>query len=164
MRARYVAVTLVLAGILSLTGCAKGRSTDQPVQAPSAKAPTVVKSGTPVMAGDQAALSAALAERSTVRFEIVVSDEPAEADKDAALESLLKERNWPEPSAMVFMVFPKANNDLRFAMGADFFQKKVGVDEVLNLVRSLYFTKAKAGDPAAGLADLVRAVNQRMAQ
>ena len=163
MRVMIAAIALVLVVAFPLTGCAKKTEPNQPVQAPVASAP-VAKNTTPTVAGNQGALAAALAEPSRVRYEIVVSDSPAEVDKDAELDSLLKQRNWPEAPTMVLMLFPKANHDLRFAMGADFNQKKVGIDEVLAMVRSFYFPKAKAGDPASGLADLVRSINQRMTQ
>jgi len=173
MRVSFAVIALALIVAISSTGCSRSRPDDGPVQVPAASntpvktatpAPATSTATTPEIAGNQGALSAALAENSAVRYEIVVSGEPASADKDEALDKLLQDRKWPEAPMMVLMVFPSANHDIRFALGTNFNQKKVAVDEILTLVRSAYFTKVREGDPAAGLAELVRAVNQRMAQ
>lgn len=162
---KIISCTLILAAlVIPVTGCGSSKKTT-PVQAPSTSTPSMpggVKA--PDLPGDQAALKAALAEKSPVRYEIVVVEDTGGKDLNAYLDSLLEEKKWPEKSVLVLAVFAKDNYDLRFAMGADFFEKKVSVDEMLALSKSTYFPKAREKDPSAGLAALVKAVNQRMAQ
>ncbi|MDF2630131.1 MAG: hypothetical protein K0R39_3962 [Symbiobacteriaceae bacterium] len=155
---------------VSLAGCGSKTAKPAPVQAPSTSAPPTSSNGsTPGKApgtipGDQAALQAALAEKSAVRYEIVVADDTGGRDQDAYLDWLTAQKKWPEASSLVLVVYAKENYDLRFAMGATFFEKKVTVDEMLTLMRSSYFPKGSKGDPAGGLAELIRAVNQRLAK
>lgn len=156
---------LLLTFAIGAAGC--GRTTQPqvaPVQAPSATVPSRPSLKAPDLPGDQAALSAALAEKSAVRYEVVVADDPAVTDKDAYLDHLLAEKHWPEGAMLVVVVFPASGFDARVAMGADFHTKQLNVDEMLTLLRTTYFAKARQNDPAGGLADLVRAVNQRMAR
>lgn len=156
------AVTLILSILLTLvTGCGKRSTT---VQAPvAAELPKAAKGNTLAgeLPGDSAALKAALAQQSTVSFQIVTAGE-AVSDKDSYLDNLLTQRKWPEDSMFVVVVFSKDNYDLRFAMGADFHKRNVSVAEMLDLVRGSYFPKARAGDPSGGLTDLLKAVRHRM--
>ncbi len=114
--------------------------------------------------GDVDALTRTLQMRSPVRYEILVVKNQKVADKTGYLDRVLAERDWPEPNMLVLVVFPESNFDIRFAMGADFGARDVSVEEMLNLVRTVYFPKVREGDPAAGLAFLVERVNRRMAQ
>lgn len=155
--------TLVLIGlVLLLNGCG-GKSKQTTVTATPAPpaAPAVSVPGLP---GDQAALKGALTEPSKVQYQVVTVDDTGGKDKDTYLDDLLAQRNWPEKSMLVLVVYTKENYDIRFAMGADFTEKQVGFEEILAFVRSSYLPKAKDGDPATGLATLIRSVNQRMAQ
>ena len=160
-------VLLVLA--ISLAGCGAEKKKATTVHVPSTSTPSA-PSGAPsapapgTLPGDQAALQAALAEKSPVHFEIVLVDDTGGRDKDAYLDWLIAEKKWPEKSSLVLAIYAKENYDLRFAMGADFFDKKVTVDEMLALMRSSYLPKGSKGDPAGGLADLIRAVNSRIAK
>lgn len=162
---RWTLALLVLA--ISLAGCGAEEKQAAPVHVPSTSTPSAPapSNGAPgEIPGDTAALKAALAEKSNVHYEIVLVDDTGGRDKDAYLDWLIAEKKWPEKSSLVLVVYAKDNYDLRFAMGADFFEKKVTVDEMLALIRSSYFPKGSKGDPAGGLADLIRAVNLRTAQ
>lgn len=162
---RCFLVMLVLAA--SLAGCGAEKEQPAAVHVPSTTTPSPAAPGSSKptgLTGDQAALQAALAEKSPIHFEMVLVDDMGGRDQDAYLEWLMAERKWPDKSSLVLAVYAQENYDLRFAMGADFFDKKVTVEEMLELIRSSYFPKGSKGDPAGGLADLIRAVNRRLAQ
>lgn len=115
------------------------------------------------MPGDMAALRAALGEGTALNYRIIVTDAPKGVDKTQYLDEMLAAKGWyPGKNELLLLVFPKDNFDIRFAMGALLFEKKVSVQAMLDLVRDNYFPKARTGDPATGLADLVRAVNQQV--
>jgi len=160
-------VCYVLA-VSMLAGCGSRKSESTQVKAPAAAppvaAPAQASTGAASLPGDQAALKAALGAVSGVKYEIITVDTAGGKDKNDYLDAALAPKGWPEKSMLVLMIFTGENHDIRFAMGADFNQKKVSVDEMLVLVRNQYLTKAKDGNAAGGLADLIQAVNQRMAQ
>lgn len=157
---RYVWLVATLMIAIAVAGC-KAKST--PVSAPGAAPPSATPPAavTVDLPGDKAALTAALSEHVNLQYQIVMAEVKG-GDKDAHLDKLLADKKWPDSSMMVLVVYTDANYDIRFAMGADFFAKKVTVDEVLSLVRTTYLPKARQSDPAGGLADLIRAVDQRM--
>lgn len=156
-----VALTLVV----SVSGCGSSKKT-APVTAPSAStlpAPSGTAKG-PELPGDKAALQGALAEKSAVQYQIITVDEAGIQDKEAHFDGLLAQKSWPEKSMLVVAVYTKDNFDFRFAMGADFNDKKVTPSEMYSLIKNNYQPKARENDPSAGLALLIKAVNQRMAQ
>ncbi|HWI65369.1 MAG TPA: hypothetical protein VNT75_26350 [Symbiobacteriaceae bacterium] len=162
---KFIGWTLVLLALtVPVAGCGGSKKT-APVQVPSTSTPSA-PAGTkaPDLPGDKAALQAALAEKSPVRYEIVLVEDTGGKDKDAYFDAMLEQKKWPEPSVMVLALFVKENYDYRFALGADFNTKKVDFNEILTLARNNYQPKAREGDPAAGAAALIKAVNQRMAQ
>lgn len=115
----------------------------------------------PELAGDMPGLQGALMEPSPLTYKIAVAEAPKGADKTAYLDQMLAaQKGYPGKNEILLLIFPQDNNDIRFAMGAFLFEKKVSVESMLQMVRSHYFPKARVGDPAGGLADLVRAVNQ----
>lgn len=113
--------------------------------------------------GDQAELNRALAEPSPIKFEVLPVGNLNGEEKSEYLNRLLEDQNWPERHTLVLVIFTNDGYDIRFAMGATFFEHGLSVDEMLTLVRSLYLPSVRTGDPAGGLADLVRAVNERLA-
>ncbi|MFZ5823635.1 MAG: TPM domain-containing protein [Bacillota bacterium] len=116
----------------------------------------------PKVAGDMAALEAAYAQPSPLTYKIAIADAPKGADKTAYLDEMLGDKGYPDKNQVLLLIFPEDNNDIRFAMGALLFEKKVSVESMLNMVRTHYLPKARQGDPAGGLADLIRAVNQQV--
>ncbi|HYF91022.1 MAG TPA: hypothetical protein VD969_02120 [Symbiobacteriaceae bacterium] len=170
---KIVGWTLIaLALVIPVTGCSSGKKT-APVQAPSAStlpAPggspsTKSSNGLPgELPGDKAALRTALSEKSAVQYEIVTIDEAGIRDKDAHFDTLLAQKNWPESSMLVVAVYTQDNYDFRYAMGGIFNEKKVAPTDMYALIKEHYQPKARSGDPSAGLAALIKAVNSRMAQ
>lgn len=118
-----------------------------------------VESGA-TLTGSRAELDAALQEPSSIRYKLLVVDENP-ADRTAYLDEVLAKWGWPAADEMLLLLFPEANYDLRFALGANFRLGYVSVDDVLGLVRSEYFPRSQKGDAYGGLAALVRAVNRR---
>lgn len=156
--------TLVLALLIVLaSGC--GSKKTPVVQAPSAATPSTPGGmKAPDLPGDRAAVEAALAEKTAVQYEIVLVDDTAGKEIDAYFDSMLEAKKWPDKSMLVIAIFTKKNFDYRLSTGALFTEKKVDFSEILSLARSNYAPKAREGDPSAGLAALIKAVNQRMAQ
>lgn len=114
------------------------------------------------LSGSRDELTQALAEPSGVEYEILVVQGMAEADRTAHLDRLLAEQGWPEPQTLLLVVYPEANHDIRFAMGAGFRRARVTVEEMLDYLHRYYFPAVRQGDPSGGLASLIRAVNRRM--
>lgn len=169
---RNYALALALLASLLLTGCGFGSSSrvtaapqptapPKPVAQPGPAQPAEPKAAVPGLPGDQTGLRLALSEPSAVKYEIVVVEEPV-ADRTAYLDQVLAARSWPDAEMLVLIIFAGDNHDIRFAMGSVFFKQQVSVDEMLGLVRGQYLAKARAGDPSAGLMELIRAVNQRL--
>jgi len=152
----------VLSASVVLTGCASksraGSATKPEQQSVPAAQPTV-----PVeLPGNAADLASALAEKAPVKYRIVTVSDTQGKDTSGYFDQALEQSGALASDTLLLMVFLKANYDIRFAMGADFAAKQVMVEDVLGLVRSEYLGEARKGDPAAGLAKLVRAVNQRV--
>lgn len=124
------------------------------------QAPSSAQNGLPHMTGDLAALQAALGEPTVLTYRIVMADAPKGVDKTAYLDLMLGQDGSPGNNELLLVLFPAENHDIRFAMGPMFFEKKITVQAMLDLVRAHYLPKARAEDPATGLADLIRAVNQ----
>lgn len=165
---KLIGWTLVLLALtVTASGCGSAKKTGG-VKVPSSATPSAPggASGTkaPALPGDTVALQAALAEKSAIQYEIVLVDDTGGKDKDTYFDAMLAEKNWPEQSGLVLAIFTKDNHDYRFALGAAFHEKKVDFTEILTLARNHYQPKAREGDPAAGAAALIKAVNQRMAQ
>lgn len=165
MRKTLGIIAAILVTAIVLSGCtgrkaapAVGNTTDSQPPVPAQSA------GTVSLPGNQFSLNAALQQASAVRYEIVTAADTAGLDKDAYLDKILADKQWPEGGMMVLVVYPNENYDIRFALGPAFFEKKVTVSEMLDLVRANYLTKARKEDPAGGLADLIQAVNQRMSR
>lgn len=175
------AVAMVLGLTILLTACS-GKPAADPTTPPASRgeptapAPTTEPKPTPPpstpepapaqalpeIPGDLAALQAALAESSPLTYRIAMADAPQGADKTKFLDEMLGTKGYPGKNEVLLLVFPKDNFDIRFAMGALLFEKKVSVQAMLDMVRQNYLTKARIGDPAGGLADLVRAVNSKV--
>lgn len=177
------AVTMVLGLAMLLTACGQGAqplsgesrppvpqsepaapdtSGGSRTSAPTANQEPAPTQELPQIAGDMAALKAALGESTPIRYRIAAATAPRGADKTAYLEEMLGEKGYPGKNEVLLLVFPQDHYDIRFAMGALLFEKKLSVQSMLDLVRSHYFPKARAGDPAGGLADLIRAVNSQV--
>ncbi|MFZ5815639.1 MAG: hypothetical protein ACOY93_10115 [Bacillota bacterium] len=176
---RLLRAAALLVGLAMLiTGCSSSRSTQAvepvvtretptiaPAEKPSHSTPAAGStaeeaSELPQLPGDMAALKAALAEASPITYRIEVANVPRGVDKTAHLDAMLGSQGYPGKNEVLLLIFPADNHDIRFAMGALLFEKKISVESMLGMVRQHYFTKVRSGDPAGGLADLIRAVNQ----
>lgn len=114
--------------------------------------------------GSAEQLKAALAEKSSVKFEIrLVKDTGVKSVSDA-FEAELAQVGNPGADTLLLFIYPSANHDIRFAMGGNFARQKFTVDEMLGLVRTHYLPEARKQNPAGGLAELIRRINQRMGQ
>lgn len=132
--------------------------------APVATAPAPAVPGLDAVAGvkgNEGALAQVLAEPSAVTYRLNVQPGNVTRDKTEILDEILAQKQLPGQNDLVLVVFT-GDGDIRFAMGALFTQKKVTVDEMLQLVRSHYLIESRKGDQAQGLANLIRAVNQRV--
>ncbi|HYF78160.1 MAG TPA: hypothetical protein VD973_13550 [Symbiobacteriaceae bacterium] len=155
MRKIAMMLTLVLTATVALASVAAA--------AVPAKSPKTLQMETAAtLPGNQTDLAAALKGPSPVSYKLLVIDENP-ADRTAYLDEVLAQWGWPAPSELLLVIYPKANYDLRFALGADFRENGVSVDEMLSLVRSEYFARSQKGDVYGGLAALAQAVNKRMA-
>lgn len=112
--------------------------------------------------GDTEALRQALAEDAPVTYRIVGVGDSHGQDRTALLDAIMAQNGWPAAGQLVLAVFTEDGHDLRFGTGNVFRQKGVTVAEILELVRTHYQPEARRGDPAAGLARLIRAVNRRV--
>ncbi|HYG56738.1 MAG TPA: hypothetical protein VD902_01530 [Symbiobacteriaceae bacterium] len=112
--------------------------------------------------GDAGAVKQALAERSTVRYRILIVDDVAGESREAYLDRVLAAWGWPPADTLQLVIFTQANYDLYFAMGADFAKAGMGVPDMLKQIHEVYLPDVRNGDPALGLAKLIRALNARM--
>lgn len=114
----------------------------------------------PELPGNMADLRAAFGEPTPVTYTVVLAKAPRGTDMTKYLDRELDKRGYPASSEIVLVIFPENNHDVRFAMGALLFEKKISLQSMLETVRNQYLDKARSGDPAGGLADLIRTVNQ----
>lgn len=147
MRRAWIAILagLILLGSLAATATAEGK-----------------QAGPGALAGSQAALKEALSAPTAVRYQILVFDELVE-DRTAFLDKYLADNGWPESNTLLLLVFPRHNHDIRFAMGTGLTQAGMTLEEMLGIVRQLYFAVVAKGDPARAMVELIEAVNRRMA-
>jgi len=169
-------ISLLVTGLF-LTGCSSlfggPQTTTTPNEAPPsnsappATTPTEsegktppVTAGTPTFPGDMQALEGALSEPSPLTYKLIPVDTPKGTDLNAYLDFYIEQNGSPGKNEVWLLIFPNDGHNMRFVMGALLFEKKVTVEQMLDLARNHYFPKARTGDPAAGLADLIRSVNQ----
>lgn len=100
----------------------------------------------------------ALAESQAVSYRIMVVGDTDGGDRTAYLDQLIEKQGRPGQNELLIVIFAKANYDIRFAMGTGF-NGKLAVADILAIVRNEYLPEARKGDPSAGIAKLVRAVN-----
>ncbi|MFZ5824867.1 MAG: hypothetical protein ACOY94_11105 [Bacillota bacterium] len=154
MRKVALLLTLILSVTLALGSIAWAAVPNR------SQAPVQLESATG-LTGSEAELQAALRENSSVTYKILVVDEDP-TDRTAYLDQVLDEWGWPAANELLLVIFPKANYDIRFAMGANFRQSDLTVGEMLHLVRTQYLGRSQQGDAAGGLAALIRTVNLEM--
>lgn len=113
--------------------------------------------------GDSEALEQALQAESPVNYKVLVIDGTEGEDRTDYLDRVAE--SWGEPArdTLLLVIYAEGNHDMRFYMGALFREQNVSVDEMLQVVRTHYLTKARVGDAAGGLADLIAVVNDRIA-
>lgn len=147
MRRAWIAILagLILFGSLATTATAE-----------------VKQAGPGALAGSQAALKEALSAPTAVRYQILVFDGLVE-DRTGFLDKYLADNGWPESNTLLLLVFPRHNHDIRFAMGTGLTQAGMTLEEMLGIVRQLYFAVVAKGDPARAMVELIEAVNRRMA-
>ncbi len=154
--------TLLIVAAIALVFAGVAVAANRPVPENQAQAPVqnTLKSELP---GDNSSLEKALLVESTVKYKILVIDSTDGEDKTAYLDRVAESWGQPKADTLLLVVFTQDNYDLRFFMGANFRTQNVSVDEMLKLVRGSYFAKSQKGNVAGGLADLITAVNARMA-
>ncbi|MBY6278322.1 hypothetical protein, partial [Symbiobacterium thermophilum] len=108
------------------------------------------------------ALREALRVQSPITYTIVLAhDAPREMDKTAYLDQMLAEQGYPGKNEILLVLFPADNYNIRFAMGSLVFDRRITLQQMLELVQSQYLTRSRQGDPAGGLAALINAINER---
>jgi hypothetical protein len=170
---RLLLQTLLLLALL--TGCAGQSAPAVPSPPPPKPIPTESKAPAPTapkvepnkpaaIPGDTAQLQSTTSQLRHFEAVLTVVDHPVSGDKTEYLDQLLKQRAQPRSNQLVLVLFAKDGWDIRFALGGEFSQRGVTVAEVLDLVRSQYFVGVRNGDPAAGAAAFLQALDQKMAQ
>lgn len=154
MRTKAIILTLLLGLALAVGPIARAAVPDRTEE-------QVQLAPTAVLTGSQAELEAALREESSVAYKILVVDENP-ADRTAYLDEVLADWGWPAANEAFLVIFPQANYDIRFALGANFRASYLSVDEMLRLVRTEYLSRSRKDDASGALAALIRAVNRRM--
>lgn len=89
----------------------------------------------------------------------VLTIKGAVEDRTAYLDQVLADWGWPGPNTMLLVLFPDANNDIRFAMGPGFRQNGLGADEMLGLIRAHYLSVTHQDRPDA-LQNLMQSVSK----
>lgn len=123
---------------------------------------TVIAQDTSGISGNVNEVRLALAEPSAVRYKIVVVPDSLPEDREAYLDRIVAQWGWPEHDQLYVVIYADANYDVRFAMGADFQANGVSVEEMVDLVHTVYLPEVRKGDSGQALAAFVRAVNKRM--
>ena len=132
----------------------------QPADAP--EDPAEPEPDVPALPGDTEALKEALRVQSPITYTIVLAhDAPREMDKTAYLDQMLAEQGYPGKNEILLVLFPADNYNIRFAMGSLVFDRRITLQQMLELVQSQYLTRSRQGDPAGGLAALINAINER---
>lgn len=136
-----------------------------PVTAPNPTSPpptstlpnpsTAPSSGT--IPGDSKALEAALSAPTTLGYKIEIVNEQV-ADPAKYLDDRLA-KGAPGANELLFLLFAGNNWNLHFGLGP--MNPPMSPAELYAQVKSYYQPKAKAGDPAGGMADLINALNHR---
>lgn len=174
---------LIILGAL-LAGCGKatlwpghgpegpsGKTTQSsapPVNTPNPTQPSGTTTTTPptttspapadgAIPGNSKALEAALSAPATLSYRIEIVSEPV-ADQSKYLDDRLA-KGGLGANELLFVLFAGNNWNLHFGLGA--MNPPLPADQVYAQVKAVYQPKAKAGDPAGGLADLVNALNHR---
>lgn len=114
------------------------------------------------LTGDREGLERVLAEESPINFKILVIDDVADGeDRTAYLDRVAEEWDDPQPDTLLLIIFTQGNNDIRFFMGANFRRAEFTVEQMLDLVRTVYQPKVRTGDAAGALADFIDQVNRQ---
>jgi len=117
----------------------------------------------PDLPGDTASLKEALKAETPVTYTIIVADDaPREMDKTLYLDQMLTERGYPKKNEILLVIFPQDNHNIRFALGALVFDRKISLESMLEMVQNQYLTRSRRGDPAGGLAALITAINEKV--
>ena len=163
---RQMAALILLTTLTLTAGCASDRKTQEAMRRanptpPPAETPKPAVAA-PALPGNQADLKAALAEPSAIAYQIQVIDDDPTPDVTTYFDSWLERGNAPTGNTLLLAVFSRSHYDIRFALGPALSARHLSVDDLLSAVRSEYLPAARDGDPAQGLARLVRAVNQKL--
>lgn len=117
----------------------------------------------PDLPGDIEALKEALRAQSPVTYTIVIAhDAPREMDKTAYLDQMLEAQGYPGNNEILLVLFPADNYNIRFAMGVLVFDRRITLQQMLELVQNQYLPLSRQGDPAGGLAALINAINAQV--
>lgn len=158
---RKMATALIAAFLLTTGGIGVAVATG--LKVPRKDAANVQAEELAAVYGDLGEAKAALAEPSAVRYKVLIVSDSLPEDRTAYLDRVLAQWGWPEADQLLLVLFTKGNYDLRFAMGTDFGQMGVKVDEMVGYIHDLYVPELRKGDPGRALAAFIRTVNQRMA-
>lgn len=181
-----IAAVMILSTALLATGCGSAQQpapeppptqtepqpsppappTDNPTPPSTPETPPATPGGSepevPDLPGDKEALRSALKAETPITYTIVIADAPREMDKTAYLDQMLAEQGYPGKNEILLVLFPADNYNIRFAMGALVFDRKISLQQMLEMVQSQYLTRSRRGDPAGGLADLINAINEKV--
>ncbi|HYF96084.1 MAG TPA: hypothetical protein VD969_28055 [Symbiobacteriaceae bacterium] len=157
---RKLAAALIALVLLATIGVGAAMAADK--QVPPKDRANVQADGLTGISGNVGEARAALAEPSAIRYKILVVTDSLPEDRTAYLDRVLAQWGWPDADQLLLVLFAEGNYDIRFAMGSDFGQQGVRVDEMLGYVRNVYLPELRKGDPGTALAAFVRAVNRRM--
>jgi|GEM_PF-2469205 len=179
------AAAIVLSAALLVTGCGSAQQpapepppsqnepqpspptppTDNPTQPTSPETPPETPGGgepeVPDLPGDKDALKNALKAETPITYTVVIADAPRDMDKTAYLDQMLAEQGYPGKNEILLVIFPADNYNIRFAMGALVFDRKISLQQMLEMVQNQYLARSRRGDPAGGLADLINAINEK---
>jgi len=105
--------------------------------------------------GDVQAMEAIRQGEAPFQIKILVADSADGEDRTEYLDRVATARGGPAADTLLLLLFKEHNWDTRFSMG-------LTLEEMLGLVRQHYLPGARAGEPASGLADYLKAVIERM--
>ncbi|HWI63982.1 MAG TPA: hypothetical protein VNT75_19270 [Symbiobacteriaceae bacterium] len=159
---KKLATALIAAVLLGTVGV--GAALAAELKVPAKETAPVQKLDSAGIAGTAAEVQAAMAEPSAVKYKVLVVTDSLPEDRTAYLDRVLADWGWPASNELLLVVFTQGNNDVRFAMGADFWKKGVKVEEMVDYIHNTYVPELRKGDPGKALAAFMRVVNKRMAQ
>ena len=157
---RKMAAALIALVLMATIGVGAALAAER--QVPRQDSANVQADGLTGISGDVNDAKAALAEPSAVRYKVLIVTDSLPEDRTAYLDRVLEQWGWPAADQLLLVLFAQGNYDVRFAMGSDFWQQGLKVEEMLGYIHDIYVPELRRSDPGKALAALVRVVNKRM--